>query len=152
MRMGPATFDALVAAIETDEVFHNESHHAQMPVEQQLAIVLYRFGHFGNAASVEKVALFMGVGYGTVENATNRVIAAVCRSDFRHSVMRWPDDETKEEAKAEVERLSCAGWRNGWLMVDGSLVPLYGRPGYYGNAWFDRKHNYSMNVQVSLAF
>jgi hypothetical protein len=33
-------------------------------------------------------------------------------------------------------------------MVDGSLVPLYARPAFYGNVFFDRKSNYSMNVQV----
>ena len=38
-----------------------------MPVKQQLAIALYRFGHYGNAASTMKVALWAGVGFGTVE-------------------------------------------------------------------------------------
>ena len=33
-------------------------------------------------------------------------------------------------------------------MVDGTIVPLFMRPGLYGNVWFDRKSNYSMNVQV----
>jgi hypothetical protein len=33
-------------------------------------------------------------------------------------------------------------------MVDGTLVPLFMRPGFFGNTWFDRKSNYSMNVQV----
>lgn len=34
-------------------------------------------------------------------------------------------------------------------MVDGTLVPLFMRPGFFGNTWFDRKSNYSLNVQVS---
>jgi len=37
-------------------------------------------------------------------------------------------------------------------MVDGTLVPLYCRPGFFGNTWFDRKSNYSMNVSVILVF
>jgi hypothetical protein len=37
-----------------------------MPVEQQLAIALYHYGHYGNAANMMKVALWAGVGFGTV--------------------------------------------------------------------------------------
>ena len=54
----------------------------------------------------------------------------------------------KAEAKDWVEKQSCLAWRNGWLMVDGTLVPLFRRPGYFGNVFFDRKSNYSLNVQV----
>jgi hypothetical protein len=150
MCMNPDTFDALVAALEPDAVFSgSKSNNTQMPLEQQLAIALYHFRHFGNAASVKKVAYLMGVSYGTVENATTCVLTAVCHAEFCLSIMQWPDDTAREMAKQEVEWFSCPGWRDGWLMVNGSLVPLYGRPGYYGNTWFDHKHNYSMNVQVT---
>ncbi|KAG2350051.1 hypothetical protein BDR05DRAFT_833981, partial [Suillus weaverae] len=53
-----------------------------------------------------------------------------------------------EQAKEWVEEASCPAWQHGWLMVDGTLVPLYQHPGFYGNTWFDRKSNYSMNVQL----
>ena len=33
--------------------------------------------------------------------------------------------------------------------MDGTLVPLADKPGYHGEAYFDRKSNYSLNVQVS---
>lgn len=56
----------------------------------------------------------------------------------------------KSEAKEWVEDKSCPAWRNGWLMVDGTLVPLFRRPGYFGNVFFDRKSNYSLNVQVCV--
>ncbi|KAJ8580319.1 hypothetical protein M405DRAFT_890532, partial [Rhizopogon salebrosus TDB-379] len=48
------------------------------------------------------------------------------------------------------EFLSClAGWLgDGWVMVDGTLVSLYARPAFYGNTWYDRKSNYSLNVQI----
>jgi hypothetical protein len=51
-------------------------------------------------------------------------------------------------AKEWVEENSCPAWRDGWLMVDGTLVPLAWRPGFFGNVFFDHKCNYSMNVQV----
>ncbi|KAF8592799.1 hypothetical protein K439DRAFT_1610331 [Ramaria rubella] len=109
----PATFDALVLKLQDDLVFHNKSN-PQMPVNKQIVVTLFCFGHFGNAASAQK----------------------------------WPDDEAKERAKAWVEEQSCLMWRDGWLMVDGMLVPLYTRPGFFGNSFFDRKSNYSMSVQL----
>jgi hypothetical protein len=62
--------------------------------------------------------------------------------------VKWPTDEEREKAKQWVEEASGPEWRDGWLMVDGTLVPLFQRPGFYGNTWYDRKSNYSMNVQA----
>ncbi|THU94473.1 hypothetical protein K435DRAFT_819994 [Dendrothele bispora CBS 962.96] len=59
-----------------------------------------------------------------------------------------PTEAEKEEAKTWVEKHSCPEWRDGWCMVDGSLIPLYARPYWYGESYFDRKSNYSLNVQV----
>jgi hypothetical protein len=148
LRVTPACFDKLVEALSTHPVFHNKSSNLQMSVEHQVAIALYRFGHYGNAASTMKVALWAGVGYGTVRLVTRRVMQACCDEGFRRSSLCWPDDAARERAKAWVAENSCDAWRNGWLMVDGSLVPLYARPAFYGNVFFDRKSNYSMNVQV----
>ena len=52
----PETFDALYAKIKSHPIFQNASPNEQLPVDQQLAIALFRFGHFGNDASVESVA------------------------------------------------------------------------------------------------
>lgn len=150
VRIWPECFDTLLAAIKDDPVFHNNSQNEQHPVEEQLAIALYRFGHFGNGATTLKVALWAGVGYGTVERITKRVIMAVCREEFRRAALHWPDDDEKEIAKTWVEENSCPAWRDGWVMVDGTLIPLFSRPGFYGNSWWDRKSNYSMNAQVSI--
>jgi hypothetical protein len=149
LRITPPCFDDLVATLQDDPIFSNNSNNSQTPVKEQVAIALYRFGHYGNAASQMKVALWAGVGYGTVGLFTSRVMAATCSDHFRHSALRWASDEAKEAAKAWVENASCPAWRNGWLMVDGTLVPLFMRPGFFGNTWFDRKSNYSLNVQVS---
>jgi len=149
LRITPQCFDDLVATLHDDPIFHNDSNNQQTPVDKQVAIALYRFGHYGNAASQMKVALWAGVGYGTVSLFTSRVMAATCSDRFRHSALRWANDEAKETAKNWVENASCPAWRNGWLMVDGTLVPLFIRPSFFGNTWFDRKSNYSLNVQVS---
>ena len=60
VRVTPACFDQLTAALGVDPVFHNQSTSPQMPVAEQLAIALFRFGHYGNAANVMKTALWGG--------------------------------------------------------------------------------------------
>ncbi|KAI0753036.1 hypothetical protein C8Q80DRAFT_1053153, partial [Daedaleopsis nitida] len=136
LRVNPATFHRLVIRLQDDPVFTNQSPNAQLPVEVQIAITLYRFGHFSNAASLQKVANWAGYGKGMVDFVTRRVMA-----------IRYPTPEEKEEAKAWVEAHSCKAWRNGWCMVDGTLVPLDERPFWYGESYFDRKSTYSLNVQ-----
>jgi hypothetical protein len=149
LRVSPSTFNTIVQRISDDPVFSNQSNQSQIPVEDQLAIALYRFGHNGNAASLQSVANWAGVGKGTVTLATRRVMTAILRPDFMNSAVRMPDDVEKEAAKEWVAAHSCDAWRDGWCMVDGTLVPLFARPYWYGSSYFDRKSNYSMNVQVS---
>jgi len=35
-------------------------------------------------------------------------------------------------------------------MIDGNLIPLYQKPTFFGEAYFDRKSNYSLNVQLII--
>lgn len=148
LRVSPRTFDALVAALEDDPVFFNNSNHPQLPVDQQLAVALYRFGHDGNAASIQGVANWAGLGKGTVHLITRRVMTAVLRPEFMQSAVRMPTQEEKDKAKRWVANHSCHRWRHGWCFVDGTLVPLDERPTWYGESYFDRKCNYSLNFQV----
>jgi hypothetical protein len=62
LRISPMTFDKVLAKIAGDPVFFNKSNTPQQPVEEQLAVVLFRFGHYGNAASLQNVAKWAGVG------------------------------------------------------------------------------------------
>lgn len=136
----------LLAKIEGLPVFMSRGQNEQLPVEQQLAIALFRFGHFGNSASVESVAQWAGVSAGMVVNATRQVIQAFLT--FHDDVIHYPSAADKENVKEWVEAASCAAWRDGWLFVDGTLIPLADKPGFHGEAYFDRKSNYSLNVQV----
>jgi hypothetical protein len=147
-RVTPECFVDLVNSIKDHPVFHNNSNNPQMPVEEQAAVALYRFGHYGNASSTMKVALWAGVSYGTVRNITIRVMTALCDPRFRAAIVPWPNPEEIECAKAWVEGNSCPAWCDGWCMVDGTLIPLFQRPHHFGNTFFDRKSNYSLNVQV----
>ncbi|KAG6896149.1 hypothetical protein C0992_009941 [Termitomyces sp. T32_za158] len=82
LRVTPACFDDLIKSIKDHHVFHSNSNKPQMPIERQVAIALYRFGHYGNAASTMKVALWAGVSYGFIRNVTMRVMAALCDPRF----------------------------------------------------------------------
>lgn len=78
-RMTRDAFEHIVELIKSDPVFQNDSNNKQAPVEIQLAVALYRFGTYGNGASVAQVAKKFGIGAGTTELYTNRVIRALVR-------------------------------------------------------------------------
>lgn len=62
LRVSPSTFDQIVEKIKDDPVFFNDSNNPQIPIEEQLVITLYRFGHDGNAAGQAEVARWAGAG------------------------------------------------------------------------------------------
>ncbi|TEB26589.1 hypothetical protein FA13DRAFT_1582669, partial [Coprinellus micaceus] len=146
LRVSPATFDGLLAQIENHPTFLSTGIRPQMPVDKQLAIALKRFGNFGSNASVEAIVQWAGVSAGMVVAATRRVMEAILSLHDQH--IHWPDAQAKEEAKEYVEAATCAAWRDSWVFVDGTLVPLAEKPGYHGESYSDRKSNYSPNVQV----
>lgn len=148
LRVSPYTFDRIVNRLIGAPVFFNSSSNRQMAVEDQLAITLYRFGHYGNAAGLDKIAKWAGCAKGTVLLVTRRVLSAILRPDFMDEAVSLPTEEEKELAKQWIEDHSCKEWRGGWCMVDGTLIPLYDRPFWYGESYFDRKCNYSLNFQV----
>ena len=128
LRVTPATFDAIVKELEGDPIFSNDANTSQMPVENQVAITLWRFGHDGNASGLQKAANWAGVGKGTISLVTQRVMTAILRPSFKKKAVWFPTDEEKEEAKEWVQANSCEAWRNGYLMVDGTLVRLFAKP------------------------
>ncbi|KAG2740584.1 hypothetical protein P692DRAFT_201667912, partial [Suillus brevipes Sb2] len=148
LRVNPDTFDKIVEKIKDDTVFFNNSNNPQQPVEEQLAITLYRFGHNGNAASQSQAARWAAGGHGTVSLNTKRVMTAILHRSFMDKAVRFPTLEEKEEAKTWVEKHSCKAWRDGWCLIDGTLIPLYDRPHWYGESYFNRKCNYSLNIQI----
>ena len=87
--------------------------------------MLFRFRHLGNGASLGRVAYWAGCSKGTVINSTRRVLTALLHPLFVQEVLKAPTSEEKEETKKWVEKQLCTAWRDGWLMVDGTLVQLY---------------------------
>ncbi|KAI0702197.1 hypothetical protein C8Q76DRAFT_632996 [Earliella scabrosa] len=154
LRVSPWTFDRLLAAIINDPVFANNSQNSQFSVQTQLTITLYRFGHYGNAAGVQKVANWAGDKDLAVLPVGDQAIR-VSRNDapgpadsVRHAVP--PVDEAPLVATCLITSPSQYEWASSLLMVDGTLIPLYVRPHWYGKSYFDRKNDYSLNVQVRV--
>ncbi|KAG2112519.1 hypothetical protein DEU56DRAFT_874369 [Suillus clintonianus] len=130
LRVSPYTFDKICTELASDPVFTNKSQNEQIPLTDQLAD-------------------WAGLGKGTVHLITRRVMTAVLRPSFRKSAVSIPYCRLKKNLQSPGLKLtSCRAWRNGWCLVDGTLIPLYDRPHWYGESYFDRKSNYSLNVQV----
>lgn len=146
IRVDPDTFDGLLQKIVNHPVFHNNSNVPQAPVAIQLAIFLNRAGHYGNSASPEDIGQWAGVSPGSVNNATNRVIIALL--SLHDEAVHLPNAEEKETAKDWVGAQACPEWRDGYLLVDGTKLAVFQRPGLHGDAWFDKNKDYSLDCQV----
>lgn len=73
-------------------------------------------------------------------------------ADLHDRAIHWPAPSEQCQASDWVEAQSCRGWRPGYAMVDGTLIPLAVRPVCFGNLFFDRKMNYSLGLQVMLYY
>ena len=142
VRVDPCTFDKLVELIQDHAVFSR----SQPRPAIQLAIFLHRAGHYGNRSGLDDVADWAGVSTGAVVNCTNRVMVAILH--LHDSVIGPPSDDDSERAKAYVASVTCPEWAGGKLTGDGTLFPLFERPGFHGDTWLDRKFRYSINAQV----
>jgi hypothetical protein len=112
LRITPDMFDQIVEKISDHPVFFNNSNCPQAPVKDQLAITLFCFGHYSNAASLERVREWAGTSKGLVKLATRQVMTALLSPGFMKDAVRLPTDEEKEEAKEWVEEHSCKAWHH----------------------------------------
>jgi hypothetical protein len=150
LRVSPLVFLTILDLIEDHPVFRNDTNLGQTPVEQQLAVTLFRMGRYGNGASVEDIARAAGCSEGSVENYTNRCFEAIL-SLHGQFVRKLTQAEKEIEKEWMDDRLGFRGtWRDGWVMYDGTIVVLYRKPGQNGDAYYTRKANYGLNVQVRV--
>ena len=99
LRISPGTFDKIIDLIMHDPVFSNNSNHPQIPIEMQLAIALYQFGHDGNSTSLQSVANWASVSQGMVHLITHWVMTAILRLEFKKLAVHFPTASEKEKAK-----------------------------------------------------
>lgn len=124
LHITPYIFDKLCKKLLDNPVFFNNSNNPQIPVEEQLVVTLYRFGHNGNAAGQALVGRWAGEAKGASALHTKRVMTAVLQPSVMKAAIRMP---TPGE-KAWVAAHSCKAWRHGWLFIDGTLIPLFDCP------------------------
>ncbi|KAF4614110.1 hypothetical protein D9613_008205 [Agrocybe pediades] len=148
LRVSPKVFNTLLDLIQDHPVFQSTNNHPQVPVEQQLAVTLFRMGRYGNGASVEDIARIAGCSEGSVDNYTRRCFTAIL--SLQDKFVRMLTPEEKEAEKCYMDNLvGFQGlWREGWVMYDGTIVVLFRKPGQQGDAYYTRKANYGLNLQV----
>ncbi|KAG7092066.1 hypothetical protein E1B28_008447 [Marasmius oreades] len=143
-------FDVLLVLIEDHPIFHNNSNNPQAPVREQLQVLLYWMGRYGNGASITDVARISGILEGSVENFTDRCLTAIeaLHDDFIH-----PLTDEKEVEKQWIEtHLDFGGlWCEGYMVYDGTIVVLHRKPALDGEGYYTRKANYGLNVQVCIS-
>ncbi|KIM67988.1 hypothetical protein SCLCIDRAFT_106801, partial [Scleroderma citrinum Foug A] len=148
LRVSPEVFQAIVTLIRDHPIYSNNSGNSQEAVEVQLGVTLYRLGRYGNGASLEDIARFAGCSEGAVELYTQRCFHAI--EALHDAFVCLPTAAEKEREKCWVdEHLGFKGtWREGWVMYDGTIVPLYAKPAVNGEAYYTRKSNYGLNAQI----
>ncbi|POW06436.1 hypothetical protein PSTT_08985 [Puccinia striiformis] len=137
-------FVQVLEKIVGNPVFHRGGGRwAQLPIAHQLALTLERLGSNGNGASVGRFSRNLQVGRGTVIKVSRQVIAALV--SLGRMYVQWPNRERRAEI-SEVLRMEgferCVGF------VDGTTIPLFQRPGFDGETFFDCKKRYSLNAQI----
>lgn len=127
-------FATLTTLIENHPAFHNNSRHKQIHPGWQLAVALYRFGHYGNAMCVEEVACHFGIGKGTIADYTRRVMQALLA--IANDWLVWPDSHQRREHGVFMREEGfpgCVGF------VDRTTINLSQKPHIQGAGHFDRK-------------
>ena len=143
-RMTRKSFNALAAIVSNDSIFRNDSRNPQVSPIIQLATTLYLLGSFGS--STVRAAAQLGIGEVTAHLYCNRCIIALVRLSSRF--IRWPKPGTPEfrRMRAEIEQQSqfpgCVGF------LDGTNIVLQYGPSFYGESYYDRKKQYSFNLQA----
>ncbi|OCH89895.1 hypothetical protein OBBRIDRAFT_879603 [Obba rivulosa] len=120
-----------------------------MEVWVQLAVFLYRLGHYGNAALVSSIVDWAGIADGSVINFSNHVAWALL--GLHDKYVTWPTAAQIESARSmAVTRSGCEAWSGGYLAVDGMAIKLYQKPVLFGESWFNKSSDYAIALQIVI--
>ena len=115
----------------------------QRPISFQLLVYLYRIGLEGSSGGAGRVALFFGIGKGSVFNYVRRCVLAL--QEIHDEVVYWPDINERMDMR---KRLSAYGFRHCVGIIDGTLILLNFRPESFHECYFSRKSVYALNVMI----
>lgn len=146
-RMDRATFRATQSVLRSRSCapFFSRRGRRHLSLDVQLAIALYRLGHYGDACSVEAVADMFGVSVGAVVKCTRRVIGALGAVAPRF--VKWANArrraELSESAASKFGFDGCVG------AADGTTFPLAYQPALQPWTYYDRKQRYSLSGLIT---
>jgi hypothetical protein len=148
MRVSRNGFREILRNIRNHPVFTNKSFNNQLSISNQLCIALYRFGRYGNGASMRDIANHFGLGEGTLDLCTNRIIKAII--ELTPKYLRWYTTLEKEDTKQQIKREK--GFSNCLGFLDGTTIILDFKPGIDSESYYNRKSRYGLNTQIISDF
>ena len=97
-------------------------------VQEILSVALYRLGCSGNGGGECDAALQCGCGVGSIVGYTNCTVAGLL--ELNNKVMQFASEGERQHASAWVcNTTGVEEWGKGWLVVDGTHIPLAWKPG-----------------------
>ncbi|SAM74956.1 uncharacterized protein UBRO_21054 [Ustilago bromivora] len=118
-------------------------------VQEILLVALYRLGHSGNGGGECDAALQCGCSVGSIVAYTNHTITGLL--ELNNEVMQFASEEERKHAAAWVcNTTGVEEWGKGWLVVNGTHVPLAWKPGVHSQEHFCYKGFHSMNVALVI--
>ncbi|KAE9269843.1 hypothetical protein PR003_g31017 [Phytophthora rubi] len=122
--MDKSSFERVVNKIKDNPVFYNDSPCPQAPVWIQLAVALDRFGNYGSGASLSRSQELWGIGEGTVDDYTDRVVKALL--ELSTDYIWWPTEAERRKMSRRMAILGFCGCVviNSWMRV--RCLPVLG--------------------------
>ncbi|KAJ1033301.1 hypothetical protein NDA13_001294 [Ustilago tritici] len=118
-------------------------------VQEILSVALYRLGHSGNGGGERDAALQCGCSVGNIVAYTNCTVAGLLK--LNNKVMQFASEEERQHAVAWVRNTTgVEQWGKGWLVVNGTHVPLAWKPGVHSQEHFCYKGFHSINVVLVI--
>ncbi|KAE9355365.1 hypothetical protein PR003_g2898 [Phytophthora rubi] len=138
------SFEFISNKIKDHRVFQNNSDHPQAPIWLQLAVALDRLGTNGNGSSMGRTTKIWGVGTGTLDLFTARVVIAL--SDMFDEYIKWPSSDERSQTARRMRREGFPGKHrsslNGQVVCDDRrcIIALYsGWPGSCADSTVNRE-------------
>lgn len=104
---------------------------------------MYRFGAYGNGASLKQISTKFGFSEGSISNFTNRIILKLSKNS--NKFIQWPNQFQRQEIGSFMASKllpKCIGF------VDGTDVPFATAPTKNKDVYWSRKKRYCMQVQI----
>lgn len=108
-RMDKNSFQRVL--IRDSPVFATTAHCKQAPAWFQLVVALDRFGNYGTGASLSRSKRLWGIGKGTADDYTDRVVCAL--NELAGRFVRWPSAAERRKSSRHMGSmgfLGCVGF------------------------------------------